>query len=417
MSLTDWLKYLESLPSGLANRSLEHVKSVAASLGVLNFARKVITVAGTNGKGSTVVFLESILLSSGFKTAAYISPHVLNYQERMRINGKDVDAESLCWAFALVDKARAGVTLSYFEFSTLAALLIFKRQNPDFLILEVGLGGNFDAVNIVDPDIAIIATIALDHTHILGNTREEICREKAGIMRPFIPVICGKNMPKSVYTQASKLQAKLYCLSQDFFYTEENNYWDWRFGKKIVERLPLPRLPIANAALALMAIELLSDSFRISLSAIILGLKKAYLLGRMQRLTFAQREIIFDVAHNFEAANLLALNLAKEKSSGRILAVFSMLRDKDIAGTLKPLVNVIDKWYVGILDNARAASKDQLNQCLEAAGVTNFVLLLTVTLSLQQAIAESQKKDKIVVFGSFYTVAEGLKMDLTPSEV
>ncbi len=412
MNLTDWLQQLESLPFGLTNKSLASVKHVAKKLDILNFSGKIVTVAGTNGKGSVVIFLESILLQAGLKTAAYISPHVLNYNERIRLNGKDIDDTTLCQAFSLVEAARADIILSYFEFSTLAALVVFKKQSPDILILEVGLGGRFDAVNILDSDISVITTIALDHTHILGESREAIGYEKSGIMRPLRPVVCGDNMPASVYAAADGLKAKLYCLNKDFSYREQTSSWLWRFGNGVIDNLPLPRLPIISASLALMVVKLLAQNFTITGSAIINGLKAAFLPGRFERLVFFGKEVIFDVAHNEEAASLLAINLAKEKEKfqGRILAVVSMLKDKDITASLTPLVKVVDRWYLGLLSDERAVTVAQLSQALRKAGGANFTLLPTVAASFSQAIAECQEKDRIAVFGSFHTVAEVLKI-------
>ena len=409
MNLTAWLQYLETLPSGLNNNSLVNVKSIAQKLGLLSFSGKIITVGGTNGKGSCVVFLEAILLAAGYKTGAFISPHVLCYNERIRINGKDIDSATLSQVFAQIDRARADTVLSYFEFSTLAALAIFKKKKVDVLILEVGLGGRFDAVNILDADIAIITTISLDHTKILGNTREAIGREKAGIMRAFKPVICGDaDAPKSIYVKAKQTKAILYSANKDFFYTKQNESWCWRFAQTNIKNLLLPKLPIASAANALMAIKLLQKDLKIPKKAINVGLKKAFLPGRWQRIIVANKEIIFDVAHNPESAALLAQNLSGLVSTGRILAVVSMLRDKDITTTLQPLTEIVDKWYFGILTGARAASAKLLTRSLVKAGSSNFVVLPTVAESLQQAIAECGIKDRMVVFGSFHTVAKCL---------
>jgi len=409
MNLLAWLQYLETLPSGLTNSSLTAVKGIAQKLGLLSFPGKIITVGGTNGKGSCVIFLEAILLAAGYKTGAFISPHVLRYNERIRLNGKDIDDRTLCRVFAQIEKARADTNLSYFEFSTLAALAIFKKKKVDVLILEVGLGGRFDAVNILDADIAIITTISLDHTKILGNTREAIGREKAGIMRAFKPVICGDtDVPKSIYTAAKQTKAILYSAKQDFSYTKQNGYWNWRYAKTNIKNLPLPKLPIANAATALMAIKLLQKDLKIPKKAITIGLKKAFLPGRWQRIIVANKEIIFDVAHNPESTALLAQNLEGLASTGRILAVVSMLRDKNITATLEPLTKIVDKWYLGVLTGARAASVKLLTRSLVKAGGSDFVVLPTIAEGLQQAIAECRIKDRIVVFGSFHTVAEGL---------
>lgn len=410
MNLNAWLQYLEALPSGLHNNSLLGVRSVAQKLGLLRFSGKIITVGGTNGKGSCVVFLEAILLAASLKTGAFISPHVLRYNERIRFNGKDIDDKTLCWAFTQVENARGDNVLSYFEFSTLAALAIFKKKQADVLILEVGLGGRFDAVNILDADIAVITTISLDHTKILGNTRFAIGREKAGIMRPFKPVVCGDvDVPKSIYAAAKKIKATLYSANKDFSFSQQNGCWNWRFAKNNTEKLPLPKLPIANAATALMVIKLLQKDFKISKKAIVTGIRKAFLPGRLQRIIVSNREIIFDVAHNPESAALLAQNLVKRKSQGRSLAVVSMLNDKNIMATLQPLTKIIDKWYLGVLNDSRASDAKRLTRCLVRAGGSNFIVLSSVTRALQQAIAECGIKDRIVVFGSFHTVAEGLK--------
>ncbi len=408
MGLTGWLSYLESLPSGLTNKSLAAVKKIASKLDLLNFTGKIITVAGTNGKGSNVIFLESILLASGLKTGAFISPHVLNYTERIRLNGKDVDDDTLCQAFTLVEQARANTTLSYFEFSTLAALVIFKQYSPDVLILEVGLGGKFDAVNILDSDIAVITTIALDHTAILGDTREAIGREKAGIMRRSRPLVCGENMPASVYAIARGLSVELYALRQDFSYIEKNDCWHWYHNDAVIENLPKPRLPIASAALALMVLKLLYKG-KISRLAIDNGLKNAFLSGRFEEQGFAGKKVVLDGAHNAEATSLLAKNLSREKINGRILAVVSMFKDKDMVASFAPLASVVDRWYVGVLPFKRAASAEQLSHALQENGVTNFTLFPDVKTSFTQAIAECQEKDRIVAFGSFYTIAEILE--------
>lgn len=410
MSLTAWLHYIESFPSGLHNRSLVKIKSIARKLRLLNFPQKIIIVGGTNGKSSSVVLLESILRAAGYNTGAYISPHLLRYNERIRLNGIAIDDKTLCRTFAQIEKARGGVALSYFEFSTLVALAIFKRKKVEILILEVGLGGRFDAVNILDADIAIITTISLEHTHILGSTREAIGYEKSGIMRPLKPVICGDTtVPKSVSVVAKKIKAILYCVNQDFCYRQHQGKWCWQSSNSTISNLPLPQLPLANAATVLMAIKLLQHDLKISKKAITTGLNRAFLPGRWQTILLDNKQIIFDVAHNPESAALLARNIAKVKAEGRILAVMSMLGDKDIAATLRELTKVVDKWYIGLLTGARAANARKLTKGLMQAGGGEFVLLPNIAEALKQAIAEYRGKDKIVVFGSFHTVAAGLK--------
>lgn len=412
MNLNNWLQYLETLPSGLKNNSLLNIKNIAQELDLLNCFKKVIIVGGTNGKSSSVIFLEAILLAAGYKTGAYISPHILRYNERIRINGRDVDDKTLCQTFNKINIVRADTALSYFEFSTLAALTIFKKQKVDVLILEVGLGGRFDAVNILNADVAIITTISLDHTQILGNTREAIGREKAGIMRAFKPIVCGDpKIPKSIRAAAKKTKAVLYSVNKDFSYIRQKNRWSWQSSLMVLKNLPLPKLPIANAATVLMAIKLLQNDLVIPKRAIIAGLKKAFLPGRAQRIIIANKEVIFDVAHNPESAALLAKNLIERRPEGRILAVVSMLSDKDITATLRKLTKLVNKWYIGLLTGARATSAKRLKQCLIKAGGVNFVLFSSIAQALHQAIAECNKKDKIVVFGSFHTVAEGLNLE------
>lgn len=410
MNLTSWLRYLETLPAGLNNNSLIRVKNIAEKLDLLNFSKKTIIVGGTNGKGSCVIFLEAILQEAGYRTGAFISPHVLRYNERIRCNGKDIDDESLCKAFTEIDKISADSPISYFEFTTLAALVIFKRQLLDILILEVGLGGRCDPVNILDADIAIITTISLDHVKILGSTRETIGHEKAGIMRQFKPIVCGDdNIPQSVYIAADKIKATLYSVNQYFRYTKQKNSWCWYSMQGSIKNLPLPKLPIANAVTALMAIKLLQQDFKITKKAIVNGLEKAFLPGRWQHMIVSSKTIIFDVAHNPESAVLLAQNLIKNSAKGRTLAVMSMLNDKDIPATLQVLVAIIDKWYLGNILSVRAASTEQLSRYLQELGGKKVVVLPTVTEALQQAIAECRRKDRIVVFGSFHTVAEGMR--------
>jgi len=409
-NLQEWFAYLDSLPSGLTVANLDHVKKVAHILGVTKFPSKIVTVAGTNGKGSCVIFLESILLAAGYKVGAYLSPHLLRYNERIRVNGEAVEDEFLRAAFTVVQVAQDNITLSYFEFSTLVALRIFKQMELDVLLLEVGLGGRLDAVNILDADIAVISTISFDHTMQLGDSREAIGAEKAGIMRKFKPIVCGDpRPPRSIYEQANKTKAMVYCVQRDFVYQIKGDSWRWEFGSWCLGDLPLPQLPIQDAATSLMVIALLLSDIPVDYAAIVQGIKTAFLPGRFQRLRQAP-EVIVDVAHNPEAASLLADNLKKTVISGKTFGVCSMFKDKDIAGTIKPLVSTMDKWYIGQLSHVRAASQDQLRNGLHVCGVMNSVFCDDVATAFAQALAEAKENDRIVVFGSFYTVAEILKL-------
>lgn len=409
-NLQEWLSYLDNLPSGLTITNLDHVKKIAQALGVVKFPGKVIAVAGTNGKGSCVVFLEAILAAAGYRVGAYISPHLLRYNERIRINGEAIDDDILVAAFAVVKMAQGNITLSYFEFGTLVALQIFKQMELDVLLLEVGLGGRLDAVNIIDADIAVISTISLDHMAQLGNTREEIGREKSGIMRKFKPIVCGdRNPPRSIYTSANKTKAILYSAQRDFTYKIEPTQWKWEFSNWQLENLPIPKLPIQNAATALMVITLLLPDIPVDYAAIVNGLNNAFLAGRFQYLQQSPT-VIADVAHNMESAELLAENLKQNPVTGRTLAVLSILKDKDIIATLKPLINLVDKWYVGQLALKRAASAEQLRNSLNSCGAKHLAFRPSVTAAFHEAIAEAKEIDRIIVFGSFYTVSEILKL-------
>lgn len=411
-NLQEWLSYLEALPSGLDNASLKNIKKVAANCNLLNLSKEkyIITVGGTNGKGSCVAFLEAILLAANYKVGAYISPHVIKYNERIRINGANVDDDTLCRAFAKIESTRGNTPLTYFEFGTLSALLIFKQLSLDILVLEVGLGGRFDAVNIVDPNISIITTISLDHIQQLGDNREDIGREKAGIMRPNKPIICGDfDPPQSIYQTAKKINAPIYRMNKEFSYSIQNNFWTWESEKIKLTKLPIPHLPVQNAATSLMTITLMQQNFPISAQAISEGLEKAYLLGRFQVIEFCGLQIILDVAHNQESANLLYKNLKKQKCLGQTLVVTSMLKDKDIAATFKELKNIADKWYIGTLHHARAALQNQLQENSDIIGLKEVFHYDGIIDAFKAAAHLCNKNDRIVVFGSFYTVAEVLK--------
>lgn len=468
--LSQWLAYLETLPSGLAISDLGHIKQVANLLAINLSSYPIITVAGTNGKGSCVAILETIYLLAGYKTAAYTSPHLLKYNERIKINQQEIDDASLCLAFTAIENTRQNIQLSYFEFTTLAALYLFQKHQPDVIILEAGLGGRLDAVNIVDPTVAVITTVSLDHTHILGTTREAIGKEKAGIMRPNHPVICGDTTPpSSIYQQAKITQANLYCLNQDFTFTATDHTWKWRYQTITHSSLPLPCLPIQDAATALMVIHLLQKKLQISIDTIKQGLQQARLPGRFQTITMHNRNIILDVAHNPESITLLAKKLlyleGEENTSdvcysqssfkimshidsssralqqdiphnlsdmetkhceqecpeitnqnvknppNKTIAIISMLKDKDITSSLQPITPYIDQWFVTTLDNPRAASKQQLLDGLRHNNVplTNIEFYPNVLETLKQAIASVEKNARIVVFGSFYIIAAVLK--------
>ena len=411
MNLSSWLLYLERLPSGLHRNSLISVRVVADKLGLLDIEIPIITVAGTNGKGSTVIFLESMLRAHGFSVGSYISPHLLSYNERIRHNGENIDESSLCLALATVKQAAGDIVLSYFDVTTLAALVFFKRQKPDYLILEVGLGGRLDAVNIFEPLLAIITTVSLDHTQILGKTRELIGHEKAGIMRPHGLAIVGSAMPVTVYYAATIMNVQLYVLGRDFYYHQSlgGGRFDWYFGKTRLRNLPLSHLPMTSAALAIMAIRLLLGASGVLKKSICHGLSTANLSGRMQEVIFHNRKIILDIAHNAEATELLAAELKANKKQGKLIALFNALSDKNIGSMIANLVGLIDHWYLGELSTERRSAIDIVAR--EITKLDRFIrisICSSVSLALDRAIAESEEIDTIVIFGSFYVVSEAL---------
>ncbi len=388
---------------------LERVAAVAARLTIDLSRAKIVTVGGTNGKGSCVAFLEAMLRAAGYRVGAYTSPHLLYYNERVRIDGVVVSDAQLCEAFRVVHAALGDISLTYFEFGTLAALWLFQHSRLDVVILEVGLGGRLDAVNIIDPDVAVLTSIDLDHQDWLGSDRESIGAEKAGILRAHKPAVCvDANPPRSVIDTAQKLGARFYAVGTAFDYTVNDSSWCWSSTQlprtADYENLPLPALPLPSAAAAIAALHCLP--FTINADAIESGLRSANLAGRFQRIARGAVEVVLDVGHNPHAARWLAQRLAQTHAGGRTLAVFAMMADKDVAAVIAALKNSIDAWYIGALtDNPRAAAVDAIAAQLRAAEISTIVVAPTVVAAYQAAIAQARSGDRIVVFGSFFTVA------------
>jgi dihydrofolate synthase/folylpolyglutamate synthase len=411
--LSEWFSYIESLHMDAIVLGLDRIAIVAEKLGVLHFPCPVITIAGTNGKGSCVAFLEAIFTHAGYAVGAYTSPHLLRFHERIRLLGKEISDTPLLHAFEQVEAARAeqDVRLTYFEFTTLAALYLFKQAAPDVLLLEVGLGGRLDAVNVIDPDVSVITTIALDHMDWLGDTREAIGYEKAGIFRPNTPAICGDlDPPAQIKERAQKLAAPLYCAGVDFSFESNRETWSWRYKEHAYTALPLPQLPVQNAATALMAVHCLQNRLPVSVDAVVQGLTYAALPGRFQR--FVQGgggETILDVAHNPAAAHYLATRLRSAPIAGLTRAVVGILADKDIEETLRPLLPLVHTWYVASLDGPRGACAEKIAEYLQKLGVAAYyhlpILFDSVTTAYKKAQADMKNEDRILVFGSFHTVA------------
>jgi dihydrofolate synthase/folylpolyglutamate synthase len=406
LSLQQWQCYLESLNPHKIQLGLERVHKVALRLQANKFPCPVITVTGTNGKGSTVAFLENIYHAAGYRVGAYTSPHLFNFNERIQLFCNAVNNENLCEALTAVETARDDVALTYFEFTTLAAFVLFQQANLDVLILEVGLGGRLDAVNIIDADVAVITSIGIDHVEWLGADRESIGYEKSGIFRANKFVVCGDiNPPQTVLQQAEKLNAKLFLKNRDFFSQNNESDWQWRGSQLELNSLPLPSLDIENAATALMVVQLLQPHLAVDLTAIKTGIQSAFLPARFQRID----NCIFDVAHNPHAAEWLANKLHQNPVSGRTFAVVGMLADKDIPGTLRSLLPAITEWYVGDLTGPRAAKGEVLKNALEEMGVTRCFNHPSVIHAYQAAQCVAGEQDRIVIFGSFYTIIEILK--------
>jgi dihydrofolate synthase/folylpolyglutamate synthase len=411
--LSDWLHWQETLHPQTIDLSLGRPGEVMQRMGIA--ARPtyaVFTIAGTNGKGSTAAMLDSILRAAGYRVGIYTSPHLLRYTERIRINGEEVSDAALCDAFEHVDQARGEISLSYFEFGTLAAFDLFVRADLDAVVLEVGMGGRLDAVNLIDADVAIIAPIDVDHAEWLGSDRETIAREKAGIFRHGRPAVSSDPHPPAMLSsEAARIGTPLYQLGEDFTYGVEGTHWWWQGTNRRLEGLPLPALRGAsqaqNAAGVLMAVELLAARLPVCQEDVQAGLLAVMLPGRFQVVP-GPITSIFDVGHNPHAARELARNLRATATGGRTLAVVGMLADKDAQGVASTLNSSIDEWFVADLGGARSRSAENLLAELTLGGVVNVRAWGSVEQAYRAALAQAQAGDRVVVFGSFHTVAEAL---------
>ena len=407
-SLSDWLSYLEKIHPSVIDLGLHRVGLVADRLGLRQLPATVVTVGGTNGKGTTCALLEAIYRAAGYRVGVYSSPHLLRYNERVRIQGQDASDAELCQAFAAVEAARGEVSLTFFEFGTLAALWLFRAAAPDLVLLEVGLGGRLDATNLVESDLAVVTSIALDHCDWLGDTREAIASEKAGIYRPGKPAISGEpNPPVTLAQTAQAIGAKLLQVGADFRRHEAEAVWHFQGARQQWRELPYPELPLDNAVTALAVVEQLS--LPIDSAAIRTGLAGARLAGRMQLLR-TQPQVTLDVAHNPHSAHYLARQLAARGKVGRRLAVAGMLKDKDIRQTLGELVELVDLWFLADLHGARAAQAQELSVVLPGESARRC--FASVADAYREALATAQEQDEIIVLGSFHTVAEAMAEEL-----
>lgn len=373
--LQAWLDKIRRQHGKSMDLGLARVAAVARQLDLLQPTAKVIIVGGTNGKGSTVAGLEAIYLAAGYRVGTFTSPYLFRFNEEIKIAGQEVSDETLIRAFEQVEAARGDVTLTVFEFNTLTALWLFREAAVDVMVLEVGLGGRLDAVNIIDADVSVVTSIALDHMDWLGDTRELIGREKAGIFRTDKPAVCGDlEPPETLVNYAEELQTPLFCQGKQFGWEKQNNTWRWWSESRQLDKLPLPRLALQNMATVLMVIELLQSELSVSVSAIEQALQSVTLPGRIQVLPGTVTTIL-DVSHNPAAAQFLANHLQQFPFAGKTRAVFSMLADKDIVATLQVMKNYIDEWHVAPLQVERGALHEKLIQSFQQAEIENVFFL------------------------------------------
>lgn len=414
-SLAEWLSLLESRHPCEIELGLERVNTVwnrFKSVSDANsFPSKVITVAGTNGKGSCVASMQSILLAHGYSVGSFTSPHFLVYNERICLNGQLVDDSSIVAAFELIEYLREEISLTYFEFNTLAALIIFTQKKPDIVLLEVGLGGRLDAANIIDADVAVLTSVDLDHQQWLGETRTEIAREKLGIARANKPLIIGEsNYPDNFERLVSSTEAEALWLGKDFDFTEESPYFCINLSTKNNHQLIIDQLinqgPLAvNKTVALQA--LVSLGCKLDALTCRDALQNVPILGRQQQAKYQSIPIILDVAHNPAAALKLAQNL--EKNTGKTIAVASVLEDKDWQSMVTNLHSQIDYWFIAELAGiSRAAKGQSLLKLLYNAGGKGM-LCESVETAFKSAVSKAEKTDNVLVFGSFHTVAKVLE--------
>jgi dihydrofolate synthase/folylpolyglutamate synthase len=413
--LARWLAWQQSLHPKLIDLGLERVARVLSGTGWRRPACPVVTVAGTNGKGSCVALTAAMLRAGGYRVATFTSPHLVDYRERVRVDGEMASEASLVAAFERIADALGPDSLTFFEFNTLAALLVFETAAPDAIVLEVGMGGRLDAVNLVDADVAVIVSVGLDHMEWLGTDVEAIGREKAGIFRSGKPAIVGAGpVPNSVLACARETGADLRVFGRDFDGRESAaGCWDYRDAAGTLPGLPEPELgggvQVTNAAAALAALRALDRRLPLPRPAIEQGLRNASLPGRFQRMAAAGGfEWVLDVAHNPDSARVLAANLARFGVRGRTIAVCGMLADKDVESVVEILRDLVDDWIAAGTDGPRALDDAAL---ADRAGARGVVMALggTVPEALERAAAVATHGDRVVVFGSFHTVGPALE--------
>lgn len=403
-SLVAWTDYLLAIHPTEIDMGLTRVSRVAQTMGLLDFDHsKVITVAGTNGKGSTCAMIEAALTLEGFSVGVYSSPHLIHYNERVRINGKDASDSDLVTTFEAIEQGRGDISLTFFEYATLAGLYLFKAAQLDVILLEVGLGGRLDATNIVDANLAVITSIDLDHQEYLGDTRELVAVEKAGICREGKPVIVGEpDMPSTLMASVNAAGAHLYAVKRHFSYQATDTHWSYQGSLFKLSDMVLPELPLPNAATAIAALEHICPAM--SLDNIKQAMTQSRLSGRLECVSQSPT-ILLDVAHNPHAARYLLSRLQAKKPT-RLLALCGMLKDKDIEQVLAIFTPHVARWYCCDLNVPRSAKGEDLADWLPKTD--NVQIFDTLASGWEQLHKELQEDDIVIVFGSFYTVA-GIK--------
>jgi len=427
-TLSQWLSYLENLHHSEIDLGLTRIKKVASDIQLddtctvsspevnygidFSFA-KVITVAGTNGKGTTCAFLENALLAEHKTVAVYSSPHIELFNERLRINKINVDDANFITAFELIEKYRGDTSLTYYEFTTLAAFIVLQKTRPDIIILEVGLGGRLDATNMIDADIAIVTTVDLDHQSFLGDNRESIGFEKAGIARSNKPFVVGDpNAPSSVIKHANNIDADLYCREKDFSVELNKSLWYWQFNQQKIGQLTKPYIPIDNVATALTVLAFLD--VELSSKKVNQLIENTKVIGRLELFSADSRkndralkccsDIILDVGHNPQASRYLAAEVTRYTYK-KVFAVMGMLMDKDVNNTLQPLNQIVDEWFIAKLSTPRSVEVEYLEKSLLEQG-QKVNCFDNITQAFRMACQKADSDDLVLVFGSFFTVSE-----------
>lgn len=416
-SVEQWLHVLENRHCQEIQLGLGRIGQVAGQLDLLKPRAKVITVAGTNGKGSTVEALQSVYMAAGYRVGSYTSPHLLVFNERIRVNGLPISDPCLAQALCVIEEGRGEIHLTYFEMTTLAALYYFSQCSLDIIILEVGIGGRLDATNIIDADLAIITTIDFDHQNYLGDTLEEIGYEKAGILKQGIPLIyADRYPPASVINQAISLSCPFFVKDQHYHYQYDEGGFTFIIGKDALV-VGLPHLHGNAIAAAIMAVRILDIDLPVSVEQLRAGINQARLAGRLQLVQTGNHSVLLDVSHNAQAAARLASHIEQNYKDYIIHVVFSALADKDIAAMIAPLKNKTSYWYPALLTGKRAASEEQLRSAFTNHAIDDIFCHNSPLAAYEAACNRLTANDLIVVFGSFLTVCDVMPAVLSHQEL